>query len=106
MPSATSDDLEWFDEFQRLTTSPENAVRFLQAFADIDVRDRLKDVQAPTLVVHSRKDMRIPVATGQAIAAQISNAQFTGINSENHLLLGHEPASLEFLAAVRRFLQS
>ena len=106
MPSATSDDLEWFDEFQRLTTSPENAVRFLQAFADIDVRDRLKDVQAPTLVVHSRKDMRIPVATGQALAAQIPNAQFTGINSENHLLLGHEPASLEFLAAVRRFLQS
>lgn len=104
MPSATSDELAWFDEFQRLTTSSENAVRFLHAFADIDVRDRLKDVKAPTLVVHSRNDMRIPVATGQALAAQIPNAQFTGINSENHLLLGHEPASLEFLAAVQRFL--
>ncbi len=104
MPTATPEELEWFDEFQRRTTSPENAVRFLDAFADIDVRDRLQDVQAPTLVVHSRNDLRIPAATGHALAAQIPGAQFVGLESENHLLLGREPASLEFVAAVRRFL--
>ena len=105
MPTATAEQLEWFDEFQRLTTSPGNAVRFLEAFADIDVRDRLKDVKAPTLVLHSRNDRRIPVETGRALATDIPNAQFTGIDSENHLLLGNEPASIEFLAAVRRFLR-
>jgi len=106
MPEATPDELAWFDEFQRRTTSPENAVRFLEAFATIDVRDRLKDVQAPTLVVHSRSDRRIPVASGRSLAAQIPNAEFAGLESENHLLLGREPASLEFIDAVRRFLNA
>ncbi|MEQ9655238.1 MAG: alpha/beta fold hydrolase [Hyphomonas sp.] len=104
MPDATLEELAWFDEFQKNTTSPENAVRFLHAFADIDVRHRLKDVTAPTLVLHCRGDLRIPVASGRALAAQIPNAQFIGLDSNNHLLLGREPASVEFVEAVRRFL--
>lgn len=104
MPSATAEELEWFDEFQRRTTSPENAVRFLEAFATIDVRDRLKDVQAPTLVIHSRNDLRIPMASGRSLAARIPDAEFVGLESENHLLLGREPAAAEFLRVVRRFL--
>lgn len=106
MPSATAEELRWFDEFQRLTTSPENAVRFLDAFADIDVRDRLKDVQAPTMVIHSRDDMRIPMSSGRSLAAQIPNAEFTGLESANHLLIGREPASAEFLKTVRHFLRT
>jgi pimeloyl-ACP methyl ester carboxylesterase len=104
MPSATAEELQWFDEFQRLTTSPENAVRFLDAFATIDVRDRLKDVRAPTLVIHSRDDMRIPMSSGREIAARIPDAEFVGLESRNHLLIGREPASAEFLNTVRRFL--
>jgi pimeloyl-ACP methyl ester carboxylesterase len=104
MPDATLEELAWFDEFQKSTTSPENAVRFLHAFADIDVRHRLKDVTAPTLVLHCRGDLRIPIASGRALASQIPNAQFIGLDSNNHLLLGRESASAEFIDAVRRFL--
>ena len=104
MPDATLEELAWFDEFQRNTTSAENAVRFLDAFADIDVRHRLKDVQAPTLVIHCRGDLRVPMASGRAIAAEIPNAEFVGLDSNNHLLLGREPASTEFVRAVQRFL--
>ncbi len=105
MPDATAEELAWFDEFQRRTTSPENAVRFLDVFSKIDVRDRLKDVQAPTLVIHSRNDQRIPFETGRELAAQMPQAEFVGLDSANHLLLGREPASGDFLKAVRRFLQ-
>jgi pimeloyl-ACP methyl ester carboxylesterase len=104
MPSATAEELAWFNEFQRCTTSPENAVRFLSAFGDIDVRDRLAEVRVPTLVIHSKGDRRIPVATGRDIAASIPNAEFLGLESDNHLLLGREPASQEFVAAVRDFI--
>lgn len=106
MPDATADELSWFDEFQRRTTSPANAARFLEAFAELDVRARLKDVQAPTLVVHSRNDLRIPMNSGRMLAAQIPNAEFAGLESNNHLLLGREPASQDFLAIVRRFLDA
>ncbi len=104
MPTATHAELDWFNEFQRRTTSPENAVRFLSAFGDIDVRDRLSKVTAPTLVIHARGDKRIPVATGRSIAAAIKGAEFLTLESDNHLLLGREPASAAFVEAVRNFV--
>ena len=104
MPGATAEELNWFNEFQRQTTSPENAVRFLSAFGDIDVRDRLAEVSVPTLVIHSRGDRRIPVTVGRDIAAEIANAEFLGLESDGHLLLGREPASQVFVDAVRDFI--
>jgi pimeloyl-ACP methyl ester carboxylesterase/DNA-binding SARP family transcriptional activator len=104
MPSATADELKWFNEFQRRTTSPENAARFLSAFGDIDVRDRLRQVGVPTLVIHSLRDRRIPVSSGRDIAASIPNAEFLGLESDGHLLLGREPASRVFVDAVRQFI--
>jgi pimeloyl-ACP methyl ester carboxylesterase len=104
MPSATTEELRWFNEFQRATTSPENAVRLLSAFGDIDVRERLSEVQVPTLVIHSLGDRRIPAATGRDIAATITDAEFLGLESDGHLLLGREPASLAFVEAVREFI--
>ena len=105
MPSATAEELSWFNEFQRRTTSPENAVRFLSAFGDIDVRDRLADVSVPTLVIHSLGDRRIPTTVGRDIAAAIPNAEFFGLESDGHLLLGREPASKAFVDAVRDFIE-
>ncbi|MEL6530549.1 MAG: alpha/beta fold hydrolase [Pseudomonadota bacterium] len=104
MPDATAEELTWFDEFQRQTTSAENAVRFLEAFSTIDVRDRLADVQCPTLVIHSRGDQRIPMAAARSLAARIPNAKFASVESRNHLLLGREDASDEFVRLVRDFL--
>ncbi len=104
MPDANDEELRWFDEFQRRTTSPKNAVKFLEAFSRIDVRERLKDVRVPTLVMHSRGDVRVPVAMGRELAMQIPNAEFLGLDSNNHLLLGREPAALDFLQAVRHFI--
>ncbi len=104
MPSATAKELSWFNEFQRRTTSPENAVRFLSAFGDIDVRDRLAEVSVPTLVIHSLGDRRIPTTIGRDIAAAIPNAEFLGLESDGHLLLGREPASKTFVDAVQDFI--
>ncbi len=104
MPGATAEELSWFNEFQRRTTSPENAVRFLSAFGDIDVRDRLRQLEVPTLVIHSLGDRRIPVETGRDIAASIADAEFLGLESDGHLLLGREPASQLFVDAVREFI--
>ena len=105
MPSATPEELHWFNDFQRQTTSPANAVRFLSAFGDIDVRDKLAQVRVPTLVIHSRGDKRIPMQSGREIASAIPNAEFLSLDSDNHLLLGREPASRVFIQAVREFLQ-
>ncbi|MEZ5921081.1 MAG: alpha/beta fold hydrolase [Parvularculaceae bacterium] len=104
MPGATAEQLAWFDDFQRRTTSPENAARFLSAFGDIDVADRLAGVKAPTLVLHSRGDRRIPWETGRDLAASIPDARLVTLESDNHLLLEGEPAAAHFVDAVRTFL--
>ena len=74
MPEASPETLAWFDDFQRHTTSPKNAARFQEAFGHIDVRHRLGDVKAPTLVLHSRHDQRIPLAQGRLLASGIQMA--------------------------------
>ena len=61
-------------------------------------------MRVPTLVLHSRGDRRIPFDVGRDIAAQIPDAQFVGLDSDGHLLLGREAASDEFVRTVEEFL--
>jgi pimeloyl-ACP methyl ester carboxylesterase/DNA-binding SARP family transcriptional activator len=104
MPDASADDLAWFDEFQRQTTSPRNAARFQNAFGLIDVRHRLGEVRTPTIVLHSRYDQRIPLDLGRAVASGIPDAHFVPLESRNHILVDHEPAWKTCLETVARFL--
>lgn len=105
MPEASAADLAWFDDFQRQTTSPANAARFQEAFGQIDVRHRLRDVRVPTLVLHSKYDQRIPLETGRALAAGIPDAHFVPLESRNHILMDCEPAWRDAIEAGIRFFQ-
>ena len=104
MPDAGAAELAWFDEFQRLTTSPGNAARFQDAFGDIDVRDRLSLVSTPTIVLHSKDDQRIPLEQGRAMASGIPGARFVPLESRNHVLVDYEPAWRTCMDAVQGFL--
>lgn len=106
IPGATEAERTAFDEFQRKTVSAPNAARFLETFADIDVRHRLDAVKCPTLVMHARGDQRVPVANGAELASQIKGAEFVTLPTDNHLLLGREHSSELFVAHVRQFLSS
>lgn len=104
IPTATLEERAAFNEFQRKTVSAANAARFLETFADIDVRHHLPAIACPTLVIHSRDDRRIPVSKGAELASKIEGAEFVTLPTENHLLLGREHSSELFVAHVRQFL--
>jgi pimeloyl-ACP methyl ester carboxylesterase len=104
IPGGTPEQFHWMNELMRMTISPENAVRLQDALAAVDIRDRLPMVQVPTLVLHSRGDGRIPYAKGVELARGIPHARFVTLESENHLLLHHEPEFPRFLDEVLRFL--
>ncbi len=104
MPDAGPDELAWFDEFQRVTTSPRNAARFQDAFGEIDVRDRLGLVSVPTIVLHSKDDQRIPLEQGRALASGIPGARFVPLESRNHVLVDYEPAWRTCMDAVQSFM--
>jgi pimeloyl-ACP methyl ester carboxylesterase/DNA-binding CsgD family transcriptional regulator len=104
IPGGTPEQHQWFNELERISTSPANAARFMQEFARIDVTALLPQVQCPTLVLHSRNDVRVPFEEGRLIATAIPGAQFVPIDSGNHLLLADEPGWRHWIAEVRAFL--
>jgi len=104
IPGATAEQMQWFNELQRMTTSPEIAARLRLAMGEIDVMSLLPQVAAPTLVLHAREDAAAPFDGGRKMAAMIPGARFVPLESANHLLLENEPAWPRFLAEVRSFL--
>ncbi len=106
MPDANTEQMKSFNELQRMTTSPDNAVRLMQAFGEIDVRPLLSEVRAPTLVLHCREDARIPFEQGRQMAMSIPGARLVPLEGRNHIMLEHEPGWSRFLAEVRNFLEA
>jgi DNA-binding SARP family transcriptional activator/pimeloyl-ACP methyl ester carboxylesterase/tRNA A-37 threonylcarbamoyl transferase component Bud32 len=106
IPDATIEQMHWFNDLQRLSTSPENAVAFLRAFYEIDVTDLAPQVTTPTLVMHAREDVRIPFAAGRELAALIPGARFVPLESKNHILLETEPAWQRFLDEIHVFIDT
>ena len=104
IPEATPEHEQWFDELQRVSTSPENAARLMERDDDLDVRPLLSQVKTPTLVIHCDRDRAVPAAEGRLLAAEIPNAQYVSLPSANHLMLEQEPAWPLFLEELGRFL--
>ncbi len=104
LPDGSRADWAAFDQLQRRTTSPENAVRFLEEFARIDVRDQAGQVGCPTLILHSRDDHRVPMRYGEELAALIPDSRLVALASNNHLLTATEPAWRVFCSEVESFL--
>jgi pimeloyl-ACP methyl ester carboxylesterase/DNA-binding winged helix-turn-helix (wHTH) protein len=104
IPEATPEHEQWFDELQRVSTSPENAARLMERDDDIDVRPLLPQVKAPTLVIHCDRDRAVSPELGRRLAAGIPGARYVSLPSANHLMLEEEPAWPLFLEELGLFL--
>ena len=104
IPGGTPEQHRWFNELERISTSPANAARFMREFNTIDVTALLPEVRCPTLVLHSQRDMRVPFSEGRFLATHIPDARFVSIDSPNHLLLESEAGWERWLDEVVRFL--
>lgn len=104
IPGGTSEQVDWFNDLQKVTASPENAVRIFKTMANIDVTDRLADVKAPTLVLHCRNDARVPFEQGRRIAAGIPGARFVPLEGRNHVILESDPAWSRLFEEVENFI--
>jgi class 3 adenylate cyclase/pimeloyl-ACP methyl ester carboxylesterase len=103
-PEGTKEVFDRFNEMQRASISPENAYRFREAVGNIDIRELLPLVEAPTLITHSRGDAVAPYELGRAMAADIPGARFVTLQSKNHVLLEDEPAHVRQIEEIENFL--
>lgn len=103
-PDATPEQAQSFNDLQRVSTSPQNAVTLLNVMGNINVVDLLPQVQVPTLVLHSRDEAGVPFEEGRLLASSIPGARFVPLDGRNHLLLEGAPAWGTFVKELRRFL--
>jgi len=103
VPDGTEEQIAWFNELCRKTTSSDTAARLLSARADINVRNLLPNVKVPTLVVHPRFEEVVPYTQGRMLASELPDAEFVELESRNHIVLKSEPAWARFKEAVLDF---
>ncbi|MFZ0653461.1 MAG: alpha/beta fold hydrolase [Pseudolabrys sp.] len=106
MPSGTPEQMRWFNDLQRMTTSPDNAARIRRANENIDITDLLPQIRIPTLVLHCRNDAAQPYEEGRILAAGIPGACFVTLEGNNHLILESDPCWTRFLDEIRVFLKT
>lgn len=104
IPEATERQKRWVDELQPRCTSRDTAIRAALARRDEDVTDRLAEVHAPTLVLHTRGNRMAPFEQGRLMASTIPDARLVPLDSENSLVLESEPAWRVWREEVGRFL--
>jgi pimeloyl-ACP methyl ester carboxylesterase/DNA-binding winged helix-turn-helix (wHTH) protein len=104
VPGGTTEQANWFNDLQRHSTSPENAVRIRLVSDYMNVVDLLPLVRVPTLVLHCRDDAVQPFDEGRRIAAAIPGAHFVPLEGRNHLILETDPGWPKFREVVGAFL--
>ena len=104
IPEGTPEQFAWFNNLQLVSTSPENAMEVQRMFNMVDVREPAQTIQVPTLVIQARHDTAVSFENGRQTAAYIPGAQFTILDSKNHVLMRTEPAWHYFWNEFYRFL--
>lgn len=94
----SAEDRQWFREFMRVCSEPEEYIRMVRAFADSDVSGLLGQVKVPTLVLHSLDQHWLDVGEGTRFASLIPGAQLRFLDGDI------EPDFVAGGRATRQFL--
>lgn len=77
---------EQWAKLERLCYSPGAFREMLEANAKIDVRDFLPHIQVPTLVLHRRSDVAMPIENARYLADHIPGARLVELESGGHFV--------------------
>jgi pimeloyl-ACP methyl ester carboxylesterase/DNA-binding CsgD family transcriptional regulator len=105
IPDATEEQMRWFDDLQRMSTSPANAVASRIARQQVDLHSELSRITAPTIVLQAIGDRSTSFDNAVTVSSQIPGARLVSLESRNHILLADEPAWSLFINEVSAFLE-
>jgi pimeloyl-ACP methyl ester carboxylesterase len=107
-PSRQNDDelRQWWARLQRVAASPGMVHNIFSLYPALDIREVLPTIQAPTLVVHRRRDRMIYLAMGRYLADHIPGAKLVELDGTDHLFFTGDADAIvdeiqEFLTGVR-----
>jgi class 3 adenylate cyclase len=92
----------WAARYERASLARSKIVAFGRLTAEIDIRQVLSSIYAPTLVVHARGDRLVPLQSGGYLAEHIVVARLVKLATDDHSIwFGAQDAYLE---AMEEFL--
>lgn len=95
---------EWWATYLRMSASPGAAVALAKMNTDIDIRDDLASIRAPTLVLHRTGDRDMNIEEGRYLAHRIPNAQFVELPGIDHLPFAGDQESV--LHEIEQFMRT
>jgi pimeloyl-ACP methyl ester carboxylesterase len=96
--------IRWGARVQRSAASPSAAVALFRISMQLNVADVLPTVRTPTLIVHRRDDVLVPIEAGRAVADLMPDATFVELPGQEHFA-SFGPTT-ELLDAIGSFLAS
>ena len=105
MPDAPAEAHRAIEEMQ-LAMPAENVLGQMRMMAEFDISELAPRVSCPTVVVHSRGDLRVPVEEASYLARLIPDSRLVLLPTRNRILWEEEPAWEQFAGEVRAFLPS
>ncbi|MGH2726541.1 MAG: adenylate/guanylate cyclase domain-containing protein [Actinomycetota bacterium] len=108
VPSRAKDEdfVRWFGRYERMSVSPSEGLTLWRSNSDIDVRHILPTIRVPTLILHQREEMFLPLVLSQDLAARIPGAKYVELSGRDHLFWFGDPEEtvgeiLEFVTGSR-----
>jgi pimeloyl-ACP methyl ester carboxylesterase len=103
-PSRVSDEQfrQWWARYQRVGASPGTVLSMRKMFGQIDVRDVLPSIRAPTLILHRANTPFYRVEHGRYLAENISGAELVEVPGTDHFSFTEQPEPI--LRETERFL--
>lgn len=74
----------WWMTFNRLASSPGDAVARVRMNAQNDIRPILSAIRVPTLILQRRDDRSTPVQAGRYMASRIAGAKYVELEGADH----------------------
>ncbi|HET9345369.1 MAG TPA: alpha/beta fold hydrolase [Candidatus Limnocylindrales bacterium] len=105
IPDATEEQMRWFDDLQRMSTSAGNMLASRVSRQQEDIVADLPKISAPTIVLQARGDRSTPFDCAVSVSSLIPGARLVPMESRNHILLADEPAWRVFIDEVTKFME-
>ena len=104
-PSLQNDEAfrSWWSRYLRSGASPRAAMALGIMNTAIDVRDTIKAIDVPTVVIHRTGDRDVPIEGSRWLAAHIPGAQLIELDGQDHMPIVQPH---QILTTIQAFLKS
>jgi len=104
LSEADETEVRWYEKFLQSIMQHPGTRELQEVLGYADVAALAERVEAPTLVMHPRGEVIIPLSAGREVAALIPDASLLMLDTSSHVIVHGDPAWERIRSAIEDFL--